>query len=460
MIHHFTKSSGMLPTIEVAPISIQITLFSCTLILVVILGCGKKADNRFPYTTPTPITPMALPGKTFHQSPEDYNRFAVESYLKIVRGKGDENAVFSPLSLSMALEVLYAGSGGETTRTLESVLHLPKGNNDLPRNPALFEYKPPKKILLDPSNPWLNYGHPPVFLAGNSIWYSDKLTLKRTFETNMKKTLFLETFPVSEAADRTQVASDMEQWVNRVIQGLIPSISPEPPVELSFTLLNTLYFKAFWYHPFETCNSSDRQFTLVSGEKIMTPGMGDEAVFPFMQNEEFRALEMPYIHGREKYDVHSPKDTRIKSNFSMLFILPKTTGDIHTLEEKLTEQMLGEIVRSLVDTRLFVSIPKFRLEQENNLRDIFDDDSLVFDADYSGMFTPSPMTDAISAKQKIVLGIDEHGTEAAVVTEMMYVSLGSDPPIFIVDHPFLFLIRERKSGAILFLGRVMNPNEK
>ena len=377
--------------------NILIALFSCVLVVVVIylVMCLLAWRKQHEHDHLPGIVPMSLPAKTFHQSPEDYNRFAVESYLMIVRGKGDENAVFSPFSLSMALEVLYAGSGGKTARTLESVLHLPKGNNDLPQNPALFEYKSPKRVLIDP---WPYYVHPSIFLVGNSIWYSDKLTLNRTFESNMKKVFFLDTFPMNATANRSQVASDMEQWVNRVTQGLIPSVSPEPPAELSFTLLNTLYFKAFWHHPFVTWNKFDSPFTLITGEEIMAPRMSDEAGFPFMQNDELRALEMPYFHEWGKYDSHSGRVPRIKSNFSMLFILPKTTGAIHALEEKLTEQMLSEIVRSLADTLLLVSIPKFRLEQENNLRDIFEDDSLAFDADFSDMFTPAPLTDAVSAK--------------------------------------------------------------
>jgi len=421
-------------------------LVLAAVVIVVILV--RNRDNQDNADRPG-IMPMPLPAKTFHQSPENYNRFAVESYLKIVRGKGDENAVFSPFSLSMALEILYAGSQGKTPQTLETLLHLPPGKTDKPQNPALFGYKPPKRVTVDP----MSYAvHPPIFLVGNSIWYSDKLTLNPTFAKNMKAAFFLETFPVDAATDRAQVARDMEQWANRVTQGLIPSINPTPPMEASFTLLNTLYFKAFWYHQFEHHGEFTGEFTLVTGEKITTPRMGDEASFPFMENEELKALEMPYIF--------EWKDQGVQSNFSMLFILPKTADGIHALEEKLTGEMLDEIVHSLSETRLFVSLPKFRLEQENNLRMFFDNDSLVWNADYSGMFTPNPVTDDISAKQKVVLGIDEHGTEAAVATVIAYLSLGSDPPTFIIDHPFLFLIRERKSSTILFLGRVMNPNEK
>ena len=170
-----------------------------------------------------------------------------------------------------------------------------------------------------------------------------------------------------------------------------------------------------------------------------------------MQNEEFKALEMPYIQGWDDYKS-------LESNFSMLFILPHKVDGIYALEEKLTEELLQEIVQSLSNTGLYVSIPKFRLEQENDLRTVLG--SVIDEPDLSGMFVKPTIESPTTARQKIVLGIDEHGTEAAVFLEFGYLSLGSDPPVFIVNHPFLFLIRERKSGTIFFLGRVMNPNEK
>jgi len=429
------------------------------LVLVAIVLIYVRNQNLSDANTPG-ITPMPLPTKTFHQSPREYNRFAVESYLKIVRDKiardkGDENAVFSPFSLSMALEILYAGSHGTTPNALETLLHLPPGQTPSPQNPALFEYKAPKW-----EQPEL-WQFPPIFKVGNSIWYSNKLTLNPTFEKNMKAAFFLDTFPVDTTTSRAQVARDMEQWANRVTQGLIPSLNPEPPVELSFTLLNTLYFKAHWNYKFQGSIIDPRYapFTLANGEIINVPTMCDEAGFPYMQNEELRALEMPYFSFFKDSDGTVDTDYG-GGDFSMVFILPRAVDGIYALEEKLSEEFLHEIVHSLSGAGLEVSIPKFRLEQENNLRTIFEDDDLVRDADYSGMFTPNPVTDKISAKQKIVLGIDEHGTEAAVATEIGYLSLGSEPPKFIADHPFLFLIRERKTGTILFLGRVMNPNER
>jgi serine protease inhibitor len=78
-------------------------------------------------------------------------------------------------------------------------------------------------VLIDP---WPYYIHPPILLFGNSIWYSNKLALNPTFEKNMKAAFFLDTFPVDATADRSQVVRDMEQWANRVTQGLIPSINP------------------------------------------------------------------------------------------------------------------------------------------------------------------------------------------------------------------------------------------
>ena len=430
------------------------------LVLVAIVLIYVRNQNLSDANMPG-ITPMPLPEKTFHQSPRDYNRFAVESYLKIVRSKGDENAVFSPFSLSMAFEILYAGSRGTTSQALETLLHLPPGQTSPPQNPALFEYKAPDfefYVLQDSGNLAL-YSTPPIFMVGNSIWYSNKLTINPVFAKNMKAAFFLDTFPVDVTTNQAQVASDMEQWANRVTQGLIPSINPEPPVESSITLLNTLYFKAHWENKFLTSKTKDKPFTLANGEIINVPTMCDEAGFPYMQNEELRALEMPYFS-----ILKDSSDGTVygEGYFSMLFILPSAVDGIYALEEKLSEEFLRDIVRSLRHAYLEVSIPKFRLEQENNLRTIFEDDGLIRDADYSGMFTPNLFTNDISAKQKIVLGIDENGTEAAAAMEIgLSVSLpGDEPPIFIVDHPFLFLIREQKTGTILFLGRVMNPNER
>ena len=427
------------------PMKNLLIVFVCCMLTGSICGCAEKPHGN-EQTHSRSITPMSLPEKTFHQSPTDYNRFAVESYLKIIRGTGDKNAVFSPFSLSMVLEILYAGSNGDTTRSLESILHLPESNNDLPQNPALFEYTAP-----DRENPeaWEN---PPIFLIGNSIWYSDKLTLNRTYETDLKKAFFLDVFPVDVTNNREQVARNMEQWANRVTQGLIPSINPESPEQASFSLLSVLYFKAHWKYKFQTYKTKNAPFTLANGKIIKTPTMNDEESFPYMENEELRALEMPYF---ARY-----QDVPGGGDFSMLFILPKAVDGIPAVEEKLSAQWLQEVLHPMKLTHLEVSIPKFRLEQEHDLLTLFDDKSLTVDADFSDMFTPSPVTDAVSAKQKIVLGIDEHGTEAAVATGIAYACLGSEPPKFIADHPFLFLIRETKSGTILFIGRVMNPNER
>ena len=109
------------------------------------------------------IKPKPLPTKTFHQAPSDYNRFAIESYSKIARAKGDQNAVFSPFSLSMALEVLYAGSAGNTATELQNVLHLtPQSNHEKPQNSALFEYKSPKRVVRF-SSMSIIIGHKEIF---------------------------------------------------------------------------------------------------------------------------------------------------------------------------------------------------------------------------------------------------------------------------------------------------------
>ena len=396
------------------------------------------------------IKPMALPKTTFHQSAEDYNRFAVESYLKIVGDKNENNAVFSPYSLSMALEILYAGAENETAAAFEKILHIPPSDTGEPTNPMLFEYVPMEKEYTEV---WSN---PPIFLFGNALWYDNKLKPDTNFAKKMKEHYSLETFPVDFASDATDITQQMNKWCSETTQGLIPSLDPNISPDVAFYLLNTLYFKAHWDYKFQTINTKDTVFTLADGKTVKVATMCDEYTFPYYEDEELRALEVPYFSFLKDGDTKE----EFGGDFSMVFILPKAIDGIYALEETLTAEKINSLIKEMNSVSLEVAIPKFRLEQENDLLAILAAEGQSPGNDFARMFPGADIPATISARQKITLGIDEHGTEAAVATEIGYLSLGSEPPKFIVDHPFLFLIQEQKTGTILFIGRVMNPTEK
>ncbi len=384
-----------------------------------------------------------LPSVTFHASPDEYNRFAVETYLKLIQTKGDGNAVFSPYALSTTLEILYAGSSGNTSTSFENLLHLPPSvaRMKIPAHPALFEYKPAGQPLPG----YLTYGlFPPVVLIGNGLWYSDQLSLKPDYVREMKKNFFLETHSVDFSANWPAIVNEMDQWTNQVTQGLVPNVSPDISKETVLCLLGTLYFRAFWEHKFQHSLTKPGEFRLISGEAITVETMNEEIVLPYYEDDNLRILEMPYL----------------LSNYAMMIVLPRADDGIREVEAKLDADELAKMFAAMEKSLVEVSLPKFQLEQENDLRTLFDT-AILDTADLSEMFDKRSVHLGNSqAVQKIVLGIDEHGTTAAVVTEVGFLSLGSEPPRIIADHPFLFLIRDRKSGTILFMGRVMDPSRK
>jgi len=160
--------------------------------------------------------------------------------------------------------------------------------------------------------------------------------------------------------------------------------------------------------------------------------------FLHTEDEDCLVLEMPYK----------------QSTYSMVFLLPRTPQGIYELEQKLDADKLAALLATLTGGATIVTIPKFRMEQEYDLNAF-----LPGAADLSGLtgVPTSPMIPA-RAQLKTVLGIDEYGTEAASTFINGYVSLGDDGKfVFDARHPFLFLIRDRTSGTIFFIGKLMNP---
>ncbi len=389
-----------------------------------------------------------LPAYTFHSSPGDFNRFAVETYLKLVQSKGDDNAAFSPYALSTTLEILYAGASDETARSLERMLHLPPkpletktSTTKMPTHPALFDYRTPEKPKTTEER---KEKFPPILLMGNSLWYSSECPADVGFIGSINGHFPLEIFSVDYRKNLPAINERMGVWSNRTTQGLVRNVSPDLSHETVFCLLGTLYFKALWENKFPTFRTTDGEFRLISGKRVAVPMMNEEMTVPYWENEALQAVELLYT----------------LSDLAMVILLPKSDDGLADLQSRLNAEDLETWLQSMDAQQLGISLPKFRLEQENDIRKILD--KKIVRGTFPGLFPTLPVSlENSSAVQNISLEIDEHGTEAAVYTDMAYAKLAAgDSPAFVADHPFLFLIRDRKSGTILFLGRVMDPSRK
>ena len=387
-----------------------------------------------------PIIPGELPKNSFYKSVGDFNAFALESYKGLLHSNTDNNVIYSPYAFAISMEILRLGVRGETAEKIEKCMHLPEGFDTNVTHPSLFPYTPPRQ-QTKPS-----FDYPPIFLSKHSIWFSESIRLLENFKRRTSRDYDIEFFPTNFALSPMDVQKKMNDWIHKSGQGRIPFITSDLPPDTRLWFLQVLYFKAHWANKFEHISTRDRPFTLITGESIAVPTMQeDKKWFMYGEYEDVQVLEMPYVSGDS-------------GDFSMVIFLPRATDGIIRFEDSFDVAQYETLMNSLQNTNVEVFIPKFRIEQEIDLADI--SESGFWDHfDFSGMIDGSEtLLNNIRVTQKISIGIDEHGTEIALLGQIGYLCLGDEPPRFIVDHPFLFMIREMQTGAILFIGRVMNPS--
>ena len=215
-------------------------------------------------------------------------------------------------------------------------------------------------------------------------------------------------------------------------------------------MTNAIYFKGSWLHPFAAAATDVAgAFTTLGGRPVIAPLMSQSESFRHHDGGAFQVLELPYQGNRR----------------AMLVVLPKTVDGLAALEAGLTPQALADWSRGLRTRRVNLKLPRFKLEEAFQLSDSLRALGMTdaFDpsrADFSGM--TGRRDRSISAViHKAFVDVNEVGTEAAAATAVSMTRsamMRPEPPVeFKADHPFLFLIRDQATGAVLFIGRVATP---
>lgn len=364
------------------------------------------------------------------------NSFAIDLFHKLRSKQG--NLFFSPYSISAALTMTYAGARGETATEMQNVLHLPKdvaeahaGHGALLRR--LTQAGADRPYQLSVANAlWAQKGYPflPDFLKLLEAHYSAGV-----IEVDYQR---------APRPARAQINSWVEEQTRQRIKDLLPDGSVTTDTRL--VLVNAIYFKGDWASQFKKESTSEADFFVSADRAVKANLMFQNETFGFMQDERLLALQLPY-KGDE---------------LSMVVLLPRKRGDLASLEESLSVERLEQVIGKLRKQEVMVWLPKFEMTDEVELSSVLSALGMrrAFrgDADFSGMSTAEQL--AISAvMHKAFVKVDEEGTEAAAATAvvMRATAMPVEPPSFRADHPFLFLIRDNATGAILFMGRVAEP---
>jgi serpin B len=386
--------------------------------------------------------PVEVSGADLAELVRGNSAFAFDLY-QVLR-EGDGNLFFSPYSISAALAMTYAGARGETEIQMTDALQFLLGQERLhPAFQALdgelaargegAEGKDGEGFRLHVVNAlWGQEGYAflPEFLDLLSAHYGAGLRL----------------LDFVGAAEEARVT--INDWVAEQTEGRIEDLIPPGVLDAltRLVLTNAIYFNAAWAEPFEAERTEDGAFHLLDGEEMRVPMMVQSESLGYAEGEGYQAVELLY-DGRE---------------MSMVILLPEP-GAFDAFEGTLDAEAVEAILQNMSTRAVALTLPRFEFEAELSLKEALAgmgmEIAFTADADFSGMTGTRELSIA-EVLHKAFVSVDEAGTEAAAATAvvMKFSAAPAEPVQVVVDRPFVFLIRDIETGAILFVGRVLDPS--
>lgn len=399
---------------------------------IALLGCEPRPDYEIVSDVPRDLGPSRT---DVPQLASDNATFAVRMYQTVAADPG--NLFLSPHSVSSALAMTFAGVHGQTASEMVDALEL-----RLPPDRLHVAFNALDLELAS---------RPATFVTANSLWGQEDITWDSTFLDTLARNYGAGLNDEDFAADPEAARRAINDWVADRTADSIPELFAPGTIDHDsrLVLANAIRFQANWSRPFQTTNTAPSAF-FVGDTQISVPAMIDVMRRSnFIEGAGYRAIELPY--------GEDPVPT-----LTMVIVEP---DDLSTFEPSLGPALVeifaglaaAEAVRS-VD----LTLPKFRyrasLDLTATLRMLGMVAAFSDAADFSGM------TDEVALKIKSVVhegivGIDERGTDVAAATGVALEPINQPPSAtFVIDHPFIFIIRDRPTGAILFMGRVVDPS--
>lgn len=365
------------------------------------------------------------------------NRFAFRLFHKTMDTAGG-NMLISPLSIYLALSMVYNGAKGATQEGMQQTLQLENIPMDTlnTANGNVMDALAQRDsgVILD---------------IANSIWYRDQGAQPlasflqrnaRAYHADIQKADFS---PATVAAVNDWVAAHTQQKIKAILSSI-------DPADVMY-LINAVYFKGRWKDNFDPKATHNRPFHAPGGRDLQVPFMTREDSFRYVGNDSLQMVELPYGNG----------------TISMYVLLPPENTNLSSWKTGFGPERFQQYLAALHPEKITLRLPQWRYsctlgDLKPVLGSLGMSQAFSRDADFSGMYPEGVQAFISQVIHKTYIEVNEEGTEAAAATSigMSVTSMPlNPPPVMDVNRPFLYLIADRSSGAILFLGLVTNPAE-
>ena len=431
-----------------------VSVLAISSLLLIVSGCDSTIKNNragavtdtIPHNQPA-INHQAPPieEKVLISTPEGIaeiitanNQFAIAMYQQIngQPDQADKNVFFSPYSLSTVMAILYAAAEGETKAQIQKTFHYPAPAILNPNSAALYNQ--------------FNKPNPDYKLATvNDLWMQQGLTLNKSYADTVQHYYSGQV----TALDFEGSPDPARQTINKKIadktKQLIPELLPKGSIksDTAVVLTNAIYFKGDWTMPFTAERTSAQPFYNAIGRASTVQMMQQQSYFSYYEDKHIQVVQLPY-----KGD-----------DLSMLVVLPKFNHKLamQQLTKSLSATKIKQWRSGLVRQEVDLQLPKFKLDARYQMKTLLADMGMPKAFNNGAEFnlyadgTPIKLDEVY---HQAVVTVDEKGTEAAAAAGAVGMYVGMSYPVeFKADHPFMFMIKDNKTDAILFLGQVNKP---
>lgn len=363
------------------------------------------------------------------------NAFSFALFDRVSTAQPDSNVFLAPLSASMVLGMALNGAAGQTWDEMRAALQL--GSADQGDINAGYQSLVRLLVSLDPAV---------RMQIANSVWYERTFPFYQSFLDSARTYFDAEVQPL----DFNDVAGSLAAingWANTKTHGKIPTVLDRiEPANVMF-LVDAIYFKGDWRAKFDPARTRLEQFHAADGSLQPVQLMHRQATMRYAADADWQAVDLPYGD----------------SAFSMTVVLPAPGASLDALVDSLSPTFWRTLTSRFANAEVELSLPKVKLSYGRTLNDDLQALGMRVafvpdQADFTRMSSLGRKLYVSFVKQKSYVNVDENGTEAAAVT-VGGISTTSVPQHVVVrvDRPYLFVIRERLSGTILFMGKITSP---